>query len=535
MAHAEPPRAQAHTAAHILSTYLAEHGHVLAPHDAVEICDALALAEVDDIKAFAKQLRDELNKYGIVIKHTNALEVLARVAGYACYMRAKRATAGPTVVNILFSTIEGDSREPRVFPSLGELVTALLSTAIGLVPARNEPAFCRIRKYASGFQVEVSQQKAPWFALQFVRFREDSLNTEDLVAMPLEDEAFRTAIRKIVGSIEQARPAALVMGGEVGETLSPYYCAAFHVTALGSRIERTVADERELFVYLDAVGCNNLSFEHGTSILYGASERFSVEPVWFDQTGQDTSVHRVDGGNTMKSVFQRYLRFRQALPGTVAQALVAVGGSKESSWHARPSFETIEKLASDQQLSIAELARKAGVAFRDIKKVQEFELADGSLVLRVAAALDVEPESLLTQNGTSIGFSAENGEQFMKMVSGAMAYELLEGESLKPEDLEEMQRLLETARDIAELSAFEDSDFGGSFSADGSLPRHEKMAQELLDDAAAAGIKLILNRHVRFMKMAERTKSGDDYLAMNVLTICAERFDMAKPAIWSPL
>jgi hypothetical protein len=536
MTSADLSRADAQSAANILCSYLSEQGHALRLEIAVDICQALALATMVDIKSMARPLRDALSEHAIRLKQSHALEVLARVAGHSCYMRAKQASAEPLATHVILCAVDGEMHEPRASASIGEAVTSLLTTALGLIPSRTRPAFCKVSRHPSGLQLEVSQVDAPWFMVQLVKFREDSLASENLVLQPIGDDVLRVALRKVIANIEQARPTALVLNGAVPESLSPWYCAAFHLTALRSRTARIVSDERELFLMLDATGCDRFRAEHGSFYFEGRDESFRVEVAWVDMTGKDAEAKKADAASTLKSVFQRYLRYRQALPGNVSDALLAVGGAGNSTWHAPASYQRIEALATERAMTIAALASKAEVPFREVKRLQDFELAAPALIIKLALALNVAPGELLTQHENGLGFAADTGEQFLKMVSGAMAYRCLEGNSLRNADFDDARRLLETAKDIAEIAAFETGEHANSSNSfDEPPPRFERMAQELLEDANSCGIKLIFSREVEFVQTGKRTSSDAGFMAMNVLTICAERTDGATSAMWTSI
>lgn len=388
-------------------------------------------------------------------------------------------------------------------------------------------------RYPSGFRLDVSQVNAPWFTVQLMTFREDSLNAENLVSLPAGEDLLRTALRKVVANIEQARPATLVVRGAIGDTLPPWYCSAFHLTALQSRTARIVSDERELFLLLDATGCESSRAERGEFFIDGRDESFRVEVAWVDMTCTDAVAKKAEAAPTMRTVFQRYLRYRRALPGTVSDALLAIGGAGGSNWHAQASYGVIESLATERALTIGELASKAGVAFREVQRLQDFELAAPTLVTKLALALDVAPGTLLAQRENGLGFAADSGDQFMKMTSGAMAYRCIEGNSLRNEDIDEARRLLETAKDIAEIASFESGEFAnviaGSF--DERNARYESMAQELLVEANSCGLKLIFSREVQFVQTGNKTTEDGGFMAMNVLTICAERTDGATSAM----
>ena len=78
---------------------------------------------------------------------------------------------------------------------------------------------------------------------------------------------------------------------------------------------------------LDATGCDSFRAEHGSFYFEGRDESFRVEVAWVDMTGKDAEAKKADAAPTLKSVFQRYLPYRQALPGNVSEALLAVGGT----------------------------------------------------------------------------------------------------------------------------------------------------------------------------------------------------------------
>lgn len=536
MAHADSTRASAQTAATVLCSYLAAKGQSLAPASAIDICERLSLAGQNDIKPLARPLRVALSEHAITLKQSHALEVLARIAGHDCYMRAKQASAESAAVHVVLCSVDGAMRPPRAFPSIGEAVTAVLGTAIEHIPSRNQSAFCTMSRFESGVQLEVSQQGGSWFTVQLVRFREDGLSSESVVSLPLGDESLQVALRKIVGGIEHARPATLVVRGTVAKTLPPTFCAAFHLTALKSRTARLVADERELFLLFDATGCDRIRSEHGDCVVEGRDESYRVEVTWVDVTGAEQQGRKAELTTTMQNVFDRYTRYRQALPGTVSEALLSVGGSSNSGWSAHADYKVIESLSAEYGMTIADLAAKAGVEFRDVMRIKDFELAAPALVIELAVALTVAPNKLLLKREHSLGFSANNAEQFIRMVSGAMAYRCVEGHSLRASHLAEAQRLLETAKDIAEIIAFDSSDFAMIDGDEREEPtsRHDAMAAELLENARACGLKLLFSREVEFLPTGNKAVDGG-FLAMNVLTICAERSDGAKPAMWSAI
>ncbi|MDR8107228.1 hypothetical protein KPB04_36535, partial [Burkholderia cenocepacia] len=83
---------------------------------------------------------------------------------------------------------------------------------------------------------------------------------------------------------------------------------------------------------------------------------------------------------------------------------------------------------------------------------------------------------------------------------------------------------------------FDSSDFAMMDGDETEEPtsRHDAMAAGLLEDAHACGFKLIFSREVEFISTGNKAVDGG-FLAMNVLTICAERSDGAKPAMWSAI
>ena len=165
-------------------------------------------------------------------------------------------------------------------------------------------------------------------------------------------------------------------------------------------------------------------------------------------------------------------------------------------------------------------------------------MAAPELVVKLASALRVAPNRLLADRETNLGFATSNGREFMKMVSGAMAYRRLEGQSLRSGDLDEARRLLELAQDVSEVAAFELSEFAGAMvDAPKNEPnaRYEVMTQEVSDDAKACGIKVIFSREVQFVQTGSATVKDGGFMPMNVLTICAERIDGAIPAIWTSI
>jgi hypothetical protein len=539
MAH-ENSGAAAPSAADILIAFLADRHATLEPDQAQGICAVLNLEGTKDLKSLAKPLRAALATHGITLQHTHALEALARMTGNSSWMRARLEPNNRESNYALLTVLEGELQTPQLYPSIGEAVTALLTKAVELISVRAEPAFCTLNRNTNAFVLEVNQVNGPWFSLQMLNLDRDKLAAGDIEAIPFEAETLRTALRKVVSNIEHARPAVLVVRGAIPAKLPPTYASTWLMTGMRANTQRMVTDERELFLFLDAAGCKNLRFERGSAMLPGVQEDYRLEQVWVDMAETGPAVKEQTPAE-IEALFKRYSRFCEALPGSVAQMLTSVGGAdKAGEWTTRFDFAAFESFLAEKQMTVRSISQSAGVPYRDVMRLRDYELAPPVLVARLAALLGVNPKRLQRGQEQTMGFSVDTSDQMLKMMSGAMGYTAVMGNSLTASDMSHARKLLDEVRDLSEMYAIANSEpyeSAGDSELQAELHKNnlDASADALLSDIAKAGFKLILGREIQFMRSGAPDADDGGYLGMRILTLCIERTDGGVAAMWAPV
>jgi hypothetical protein len=525
----------AQTPASILVQYVADKGYALDLTVAASLCESLHLPGATDLKKKAKELKAALAAEGIDLKHTNALEIIAQLVGFSSWMRAKTTSSQyRAAVYALQTNIEGIAQAPELFESIGEAVSATLEKAIALISSRTEPAFCALRRSPRSFVLEVSQATGTWFALDVVSLnKEKVLEGSELEFISFQENSLRLALERIVTNIEQARPGALVVYGVIPANLNPCHYAAWSLTSVGSAVQRVVTDERELFLLLEAIGCSAADFAHGMHRFVGTTETFEITRMWVESSGNASTQDTLEA-HEIKQLLQRFNRWRSALPGTVANALQAIGsGGRTQGWTVSIDFAKLEAAVGKHNLTVADLAKVASVAYRDLLRIRDYQLAEPELVLKVASALHMSPELLRKDQDTGLGFAVDKGTQLMQLCGGAHGYRVVLGNSITPELEDTASELMRTCTELSDLAAMDKTwaDPEGEIQEGGLADA----ADDVLGQIREAGLRLIIGRDIRFMRSGPPDDTDRGFVAMNTVTFCAERLGAATHAMWHPV
>ena len=525
----------AQTPSSILVQYVADKGYALDLAVATNLCEALNLPGATDLKTKAKELKAALAVECIDLKHTNALEVIAQMVGFSSWMRAKTTSSQyKSAVYALQTTIEGIAQAPEIFESIGEVVSATLEKAITLISSRTEPAFCALRRNRQSYVLEVSQATGTWFSLDVVSLNKETvLKGSKLEFIPFEENSLRLALERIVTNVEQARPGALVVHGVIPANLDPCHYAAWSLTSVGTAVQRFVTDERELFLLLEAIDCSAVDFVHGTHRFVGTTETFEITRVWVESYGSESTQGALEA-REVTHLLQRFKRWRSALPGTVTSALQAIGsGSRAPGWGASIDFAKLEAAVEQHKLTVAGLAEVAGVAYRDLLRIRDYQLAEPDLVLKVASALHMSPERLRKDQGTGLGFAVDEGAQLMQMCDGAHGYQVVLGNSITPELEDTAGELMRACTELSDLAAMDKAWVDPENEVrEGGLAG---AADDVLGQIREAGLRLIVGRDIRFVQSGPKDGIDQGFVAMNTVTFCAERLGAATHAMWYPV
>lgn len=532
---AHPHSSSAESPATILVRYLADRNLVLDLGTAARILDAADLHSTTDMKRRASSLKAALATVHIELKHTHVLELVAKLEGYANWMRAKVASTEHTErVYFLQTIVEGVTQEHALLESVSDAVSALLRQAIDFIPSRAEPAFCELRRNSQSIVLDVSQANAPWFSLTIVAMKKWQAQKNGQAVIASFDEAEqRQALVRVRGNIEQARPGALVLRGTVSERLGPCHYAVWELTSLKGSSQRIISDERELFLMFDAIACKSVEQVHGAPRFVGANDSFDAARVWVDSAASGSWADPYTQQDAQQDL-RRFLRWRHALPGSVTSAFQAIAQSGGSNaWMVKVDYEKLDAQLQQREMSVAELARTIGVSYRDIFRLRDYEMADAELVLSMASALDLTPTDLLKETEGTLGFEIDNGEMLLRMADGAQTYGSLVGESVSPALATDVRVQLQNCIDWLEIAAMDAV-------TDGPIERRSEaeLAQSLdgiLNDLRQAGLFLIGGRDIRFVNPYQDAEGKQKFTPLNALVLSVDHRDATTRALWQPV
>ncbi|ANN73415.1 glyoxalase superfamily protein [Bordetella bronchialis] len=532
---ARPHSSFAESSATILVRYLADRNLVLDLGTAARILDAADLHSTTDMKQRARNLKAALATAHVELKHTHVLELVAKLEGYASWMRARVASTQHTDrVYFLQTVVEGVTQGHTVSESISDAVSTLLRQAIDLIPTRAEPAFCELKRNSQAIVLDVSQASAPWFSLNIVAMNKwQAHKNGQAIVTPFDEAEQRQALLRIRDNIEQARPGALVLRGCVSERLGPCHYAVWELTNLQGSLQRIISDERELFLMFDAIACTSVGQAHGALRFIGANDSLDATRVWVDSAGSGSRTDPYTQQEAQQDL-QRFLRWRRALPGSVTsafQSIVQGGGNKE--WVVKVDYEKLEAQLQQREMYVAELARAIGVSYRDIFRLRDYEMADAELVLNMASALDLTPTDLLKETTGTLGFEIDNGEMLLRMAAGAQSYGSLVGESVAPALAADVRVQLQNCIDWLEIAAMDAV-------TDGPIERRSgaELVQSLdgiLNDLRQAGLFLIAGRDIRFVNPYQDAEGKQKFIPLNALVLSVDHRDATTRALWQPL
>lgn len=532
---AHPNSSSAESSATILVRYLADRNHMLDLGTAARILDAADLHSTADMRQRVRNLKAALATAKIELKHTHALELVAKLEGHASWMRAKVASSQHTDrVYFLQTAVDGITQESEVLESISDAVSALLHKAIDLIPTRTEPAFCELRRNSQSIVLDVSQANASWFSLVILAMNKWLAHKNGQAVMVSFDEAEqRRALIRIRDNIEQARPGALVLHGAISERLSPCHYAVWELTSLKGALQRVISDERELYLMFDAIACASVEQVHGALRFVGANDSFDAARVWVDIAGSSSRAASYTRQEAQRDL-QRFLRWRHALPGSVTSAFQSIAqGGRNKDWMVKVDYEKLDAHLQQREMSVAELARAVGVPYRDIFRLRDYEMADADLVLNMASILDLTPPDLLKETQGTLGFEIDNGEMLLRMAAGAQSYGSLVGKSVSLGLASTVRAQLQNCINLLEIVAMQAD-------MDGAIERRSEaeLAQSLddiLNDLRQAGLFLTAGHDIRFISPYQDADGKPKFVPLNALVLSVDHRGATARALWHPV
>lgn len=532
MAHSHSSLAE--SSASILVRYLAAQGLVLDLGTAVRTLDAAGLASINDMKGRARSLKAALATVNVELKHTNALELVAKLEGYTSWMRAKAAATQHTdSVYFLQTAVDGVTQDHELLDSISDAISTMLRKGIDLVSTRTEPAFCDLRRNSQSIVLDVSQANASWFSLTIIPMNKWLAQKHGQATIASFDEGEqRQALVRLRDNIEQARPAALVLHGAISERFGPCHYAVWKLTNMKDSLQRIITDERELFLMLDSIDCTSVEWIHGAPRFVGTNDSFDAERIWVDSAGATSQTDFYTLTEAQQEL-RRFLRWRHALPSSVASVLQAIAqGSGDQDWVVKIDYEKLETHLRQREMSVAELAQALGVSYRDIFRLRDYEMADAELVLKMVSFFALTPADLLKESEGTLAFEVGNGNMLLSIAAGAHSYGSLVGESVLPPLASAARVQLQDCIDLLEIVSMQAS-------IDGDIERRSEVeVVRLLDDSVndlkKSGLLLSVGRDVRFVNSYGDGKGKQRFIPLNTLVLSVDHRDAATRTLWQP-
>ena len=241
-----------------LLQFLGNGDRRLGEEAAHDVCQMLALFRPVSSATAAKKLRAALLAHGFALKHSNALEAIAKMCGSGSWMRAIQGglpfpESAPLVVWLRTLT-NGESEGPSfTFESLGKAVDFLLdaTTQAWAAPGRAVVATLHIGERA--VCVDLEHETAPWLSFQMLRMRPSEGGGE---LEPFQREEVAHLCSRLERHLEYKYPGLIVVNAIRPARLEFWRHPAFTVSSNSRQF--SALGELQLFAALDAYGCSEV-------------------------------------------------------------------------------------------------------------------------------------------------------------------------------------------------------------------------------------------------------------------------------------
>jgi transcriptional regulator with XRE-family HTH domain len=517
-------RASALPPEELLKSLLASAAVAVSIEQAKTICVEAGLLNGGKTRTLARRLEREVAKLGFQLRHNYAMDVVSQITGKPVRRSPQSEKVNARPMFQFFVSVEGLEVASFSFDNLGDALDALLETVVVRMPDPQEPGIARLMKLPSALSIDIRLAESSWFEVSIFCFREDSCVSGDLTPIFLDDDELRAAFRRTVAFLGEVRPALLIRAGAVPQTVPPWAIAWFQLISVEDERRYPWSGEEGLFVFFDSHECDRVEIKNGIAYVHGRDGTYRIECKWRDVAfARRDKTYCVEVTEGVQDVWSRYLKYREAIGQSVQSALASIAGHHGSFWSLVIDHDAMYMLMQQHKLDARQLAQKAGVAYREVKALDEKKHADPHLIAKLATALNVEPDRFLELDQRAAGFVAIDLEVFIELVKGTSEVLAVKGDSLGEVEEGKVSILLERMSLLAEHVALALREASTISPDSETLKRVDGELASLIGESERHGIQFVFFHVPRFVKRDVPTIDTLAFRAINVLVIRAER------------
>jgi hypothetical protein len=509
----------------IIKSFLADCGLEVSLEQASSLHSTPGIADSNNRTAVARQLAQGLRLFGLELKHTKILDLLARLAGDRNHQQWLHGGGAATDAYELVTSVEEDTANVFRFRHIGDAVKAL-HEIVGHAQGSNEPALCDMTRSRSGFSLDIRPKTSPWYEVALRCISQENRNAP-ATPCAMSEAVLRKTCYQVVKTLSQLRPTMLVSGGLLPRGMAPTKRATFRIVAeVPILAECEAAAEATLFQLFEDEVCSGMQAVDGRIAVEGRSTRLQLEPEWLDSTNSSNADRRDAGLEIISaSLWNRYLQYRAAVKQDVGDVVRALRGRSGGFWSAKVDYQALSRAMKEQKLDHRQLAKKAGVSYRNVRTMDRMKHVSPALLLAVAQALQVEDPSrlLLYEDTPSFELPVASARMFVELIRGAQHVDVqLPGPSRHGSD-DPMAKLAARVRDVAKSIANALSPgHPTSSQPQASAESLRALAGTLVEDVASAGYLMFLAHDVALGRGIDPSAEPWKYSPLNMLNIALE-------------
>ncbi len=525
-----------------LREFVVARGADLSEIAAQNICRAIDLSKPGESKYVARRLVAALAAHGVDIKHTNALEALAKLCGETNWMRKQQAELpfdSPECDEVVYGLQASRDGETYVvielFPSMSKASERLLKLLEAEWPTEVASSLCSLSIGSQMLIVELEHPTASWLEFKVCRFVG---SRENAVLGDIPEEEARSFCARMTRTLEYAYPGLLVANSVRSATLSPDYSLCPHLHQLSTGYKTTCWGDMELLPVLDGLGAKPTVKEFEGNLRLDTDDGpVDLAPSWTSNANPDLRI----GGLAPEQVnrlVNRMTRLRRLTRGSIAQFFARVMAGPDGSDNFFPvKRDALESAMSAANLSPKQLALLAQVPLNVVQRILKYGYAHESLIPKLAAALGLDhPNELLpSKDEQGTGIRLQDGATFLRALKQTHVWRRVVSDSLQGDELEQVNYLAETLQDYVEVLQFRTGDLSKHVQGLDALeePVDEaslaRSVQELLDKLTEMGVAVVVSTNLRFARDSGRLQ-GMRGMPLHHGTLFFEKVTMLKSA-----
>lgn len=524
-----------------LREFVAARGTSLSDVAAQNVCRAVDLSKPGDSKFVAKRLVAALAAHGVVIKHTNALEAVAKLCGEQNWMRTRQAElpfgdVGPEEVLYGLQAVRNGETYVAVemFPTMSAAADRLLKMLAAEWTTEVASSLCSLGFGPQMLVLELEHPTAPWLQFKVCRFV-GRKGEADLGDVP--DNEARVFCERMTRALEYTYPGLLVVNSLRSTTLSPAYYLCPHIHQLSTGYKRTCWADFELLPVLDGLGVKpNATYVDGVLQLDTEHGPVELAPAWTSNTDNSSLI----GGLTadqFNGLIGRLARLRRVTGGSITELLSRVMSGPEGSADCFPvNQEALEAAMRAVNLSPKQLALLAELPLNVVQRTLKYGYAHELVIPKLSGALGLEhPNELLPPEKTEgTGVRIEGGAVFLRALKQTHVWRRIISDNLQGEEAAEVNILAESLQDYVEVLQFRSGPFSRSVEevddAFGQPVDESVLArdvQSILDDLGEMGVAVVVSTDIRFGRGSGRM-TGMEGMPLHHGTLFFEKVSKLK-------